>query len=785
MKKHKISKRIVSITLVLMMLAVAVPITLSKVQAGYWDGCEVDGCDGVYDDHGYCTANDNHFMPMEIVYYGDYEEYQIINEGQLQEFAQKVNSGMSDITVRLCASFSVKMNPIEYFSGTFYGDDHYISLDCWVEDDVAIDDNTKTSPCGLFKKLENANIYDLNIYGTFRGREIGAVACSAVNSKIINCHSDSTYYVPEIAGGIVESASNCVIENCTSSGVALIEEGSSQTVMYMSGIANSVGNSTTVKNCSSSINYSVTEGTAGICGNLVSGSIINCHNNSNAESGIAKYIINYSSSSRIEQCYNTGTVKNGICEGIQIQSSGGSIIIKDCYNTCSSATNGAVNRISYGSNLTNVAVEITNFHTLSGNLFGSVKDKNSIVKINNCYYKSDSETDSFDGTSAKSESQFASGEVACLLNNSSTQGVWKQTLSSDAYPNFSGKTVSFFNGKYVNKNVINIAVTGDSEYCYTGKPIVPYSEITNDGKFTGEYKTEYGTKNSGSDTYTYSETPKTDVGTYSLKVSLEDSDNIGEVYKTYSITQKPLSFNLSAKDQTSYDDIPLNDIEIQNVSGLVDGHKVELTGVTDNHDGSFVATVAVKDASNNIVTNNYSINPDCLKGEYHKYSWKNQNYKCEFCEDIADSDTKAPVITCTRIDYIYSEFSVEDKNLDSVTLDGSLIELIDGKYRIAADDKMHKVIAYDKAGNSARANITVYTIDYIESPIKDLTEKNVKSSDKNTVEATLQLATLLLNNKELNTSEAETLQQLASRCNNFLNIIVDISYKIEWIHKTA
>lgn len=496
MKKHKISKRIVSITLVLMMLAVAVPITLSKVQAGYWDGCEVDGCDGVYDDHGYCTENDNHFMPMEIVYYGDYEEYQIINEGQLEEFAQEVNSGMSDITVRLCASFSVKMNPIEYFSGTFYGDDHYISLDCWVEDDVAIDDNTKTSPCGLFKKLENANIYDLNIYGTFRGREIGAVACRAVNSKIINCHSDSTYYVPEIAGGIVGYATGCVIENCTSAGEALLEEGSSRTTMDMGGIAYSVGSSTaknsTVKNCSSSINYSVTEDTAGICDIFYLGSIINCHNNSNAESGIANYINTSSDSSRIEQCYNTGTVKNGVCEILYISSSGGSIIIKDCYNTCSSATNGVASRLSNPSKLTSTAVEITNFHTLSGNLFGSIKDENSIIKTSNCYYKSDSETDSFDGTSAKSESQFASGEVAYLLNNSSTQGVWKQTLSSDAYPNFSGKTVSFFNGKYVNKNVINIAVTGDSEYCYTGSPLclIRKSQMTENSRENTKRNTE-------------------------------------------------------------------------------------------------------------------------------------------------------------------------------------------------------------------------------------------------------------------------------------------------------
>lgn len=62
------------------------------------------------------------------------------------------------------------------------------------------------------------------------------------------------------------------------------------------------------------------------------------------------------------------------------------------------------------------------------------------LKLNNCYYLNAlSETP--DGAVRKTAELFASGEVTYLLNGNSPDGEWKQTLKTDAYPNFSGGTV--------------------------------------------------------------------------------------------------------------------------------------------------------------------------------------------------------------------------------------------------------------------------------------------------------------------------------------------------------
>lgn len=80
------------------------------------------------------------------------------------------------------------------------------------------------------------------------------------------------------------------------------------------------------------------------------------------------------------------------------------------------------------------------FTGTSGGIVGS-----SSGTVENCYYLADSELDSFDGTTYKTAAQFASGEVAYLLNGSTSTGtlVWYQTIGTDSCPAFSGGTVSY------------------------------------------------------------------------------------------------------------------------------------------------------------------------------------------------------------------------------------------------------------------------------------------------------------------------------------------------------
>lgn len=57
-------------------------------------------------------------------------------------------------------------------------------------------------------------------------------------------------------------------------------------------------------------------------------------------------------------------------------------------------------------------------------------------------------------------------------------------------------------------------------------------------------------------------------------------------------------------------------------------------------------------------------------------------------------------------------FSVEDDNLDYVTVDGERVELAENEYTVEADCRQHVIAAWDKAGN--KTEITVYVYDEYE-----------------------------------------------------------------------
>ena len=69
---------------------------------------------------------------------------------------------------------------------------------------------------------------------------------------------------------------------------------------------------------------------------------------------------------------------------------------------------------------------------------------------NNYYLDTSSKKGTFYGdsynnfaTTPTTSEKFASGEIAYLLNNSSPDGIWRQTIGEDAYPNFSGEKVYY------------------------------------------------------------------------------------------------------------------------------------------------------------------------------------------------------------------------------------------------------------------------------------------------------------------------------------------------------
>ena len=59
------------------------------------------------------------------------------------------------------------------------------------------------------------------------------------------------------------------------------------------------------------------------------------------------------------------------------------------------------------------------------------------------YGKRDTENQKYINTEAKTTEQFTSGEVTYLLNSGKVDGIWKQTIGTDLYPTFTGKTVFY------------------------------------------------------------------------------------------------------------------------------------------------------------------------------------------------------------------------------------------------------------------------------------------------------------------------------------------------------
>ncbi|MGN0187226.1 MAG: GLUG motif-containing protein, partial [Paludibacteraceae bacterium] len=157
-------------------------------------------------------------------------------------------------------------------------------------------------------------------------------------------------------------------------------------------------------------------------------------------------VCGYNDGGTIQNCYNTATVKGtsyvgGLC------GNNGTGTITNCYNT------GAVSGTS---------------------TVGGLCGINSGT-ITNCYYLDSEETDSFDGTTFKTEDEFASGEVCYLLNGSSPYGAWGQTLSGTGkqdYPILGGIPVYYRDEVYT--NTCGTLIEGTQIITASSSPLIWY-----------------------------------------------------------------------------------------------------------------------------------------------------------------------------------------------------------------------------------------------------------------------------------------------------------------------
>ena len=358
-------------------------------------------------ENGFCKACDAY----EPAVLNSNNAYEIGNAGQLYWFADKVNKEFyGNANAVLTEDIVVNKNvlndgeltkdvvglrnwtPIELYGGTFDGAQHTISGIYCVSDTIA--------EAGIFQNTtDSATVENIGVLDSYY------------------CLKEGCY-----VGGIVGSNGG-IIRNC-----------------YNEGMVSSLYNND---------NY-----LGGICGANGGGTITDCYNTgkvSNAVWDTRAGGICGRNTNKILNCYNTGSVTGGsrvggICGSNDSFTTSGRI--ENCYNI------GTINSIVNDDSKRNIAV---------------IENEKAVVK--NCYYLEDNTSE--DGATGMTEDEFASGEVAYRLQGGQDDPVWGQTLADeggDPYPVLGGKTVY--------QNVTYSGCTEDTSF------EIEYSNEEKDTKFT-------------------------------------------------------------------------------------------------------------------------------------------------------------------------------------------------------------------------------------------------------------------------------------------------------------
>ena len=317
--------------------------------------------------------------------------YEISNQGQLRWFADQVsNKGQTTINARLMASFamdSTEWTPIgtesNPFADKFDGNGNTITgLTCT---------DTSADHVGLVgyasgATIQNVTVQDAALKGHYY---IGTVCGYITGGTITNCHAVNT-----AIGGNTEGR-------------------------YYGGIAGYITGKTNVTGCTNSDST--------VNGGYYLG-------------GIA----GYAADTTVQRCVNSGAVTSKYSKIGGIVGTANRATVQDCGNI------GTVTKRGNGSEYGGIIGEASGNHTIQ-NCYNA--DKNTAAKICggifytplNCYYLPDdtgSSGSTVTGITAKTQAQFASGEVAYLLQNGhGDTAVWGQTIGKDKYPKLGGDKV--------------------------------------------------------------------------------------------------------------------------------------------------------------------------------------------------------------------------------------------------------------------------------------------------------------------------------------------------------
>lgn len=311
-----------------------------------------------------------------------------------------MNTGVLDANKNLVSKSDLtEWKPIgarwSSYTGTFDGQGYTIS--------GLYFNNPTSSYVGLFGSIgANGKISNVGVLDSyFQFSEFGGGVCGVNYGTVRDCKNTGSVRGLAAIGGVCGLNENGgIIENSFNEGTV---SGTGDNVQQVGGVCGY--NNGTIKSCYNTASVSGQNSVGGVCG--------------------------FNSRGIITNCFNEGTVSGqtfvgGVC------GNGCGVTTTNCFN------GGIVSGQSYVSGVCGY-------------------DYNYDGTLTNCYYLSDTAKGGINGkdvsgkAEGKSIEQFKSGEVAYLLNGSTSEGelAWYQKLGTDAYPVLTatkGNTV--YNGSF-------------------------------------------------------------------------------------------------------------------------------------------------------------------------------------------------------------------------------------------------------------------------------------------------------------------------------------------------
>ena len=427
--------------------------------------------------NGFCVQCDG-YQPAVL----NKNIYEISNAGQLYWFAAKVNAGEVNIKAKLMADIVINENvldeegkcnsgsfrpwiPINGYNSNFNGNGKTIS-GLYIDDTYnyvglfgVVETNGFVQKLGLIDSWVNSSA-EFELGSTYTGAVVGYN-----KGWVINCYNAGSVCGINCVGGVVGFNDNGYVTECYNTGNV---SSYNENYAYIGGI---VGYNYASDDYSS-IRKCYNEGdVSGRCGgNVYIGGVVGynyanghyadideCYNigsvNGSIKSvsgpivaayvgGVVGYVNADGSTATISSCYNTGCIigsGNGVFHSF-VGGVTGYIVrgsVTDCINTGIVSGEyyvGGVAGYNDGSvsNSYNIGNVSSNFYV--GGVVGYNCDYRT---VKNCYYLSGCVANGNDYGTTKTRRQFASGEVAYLLQGDRSTQIWGQKIGKEQYPVFS------------------------------------------------------------------------------------------------------------------------------------------------------------------------------------------------------------------------------------------------------------------------------------------------------------------------------------------------------------